>query len=148
MSLPLRAEIVVVGAGLAGLSASAALLLGAALAPTDPVLAGDLQVDGPGEGDTHGVRFTLTAEAGLNDGLAFPFVYLAIAVASFASANTKAYMPSSFGSARSPGSSPASRWSASRSDSCSRSSPLRFVLPAPATRLRTSASSSRSRCSR
>ena len=39
-------------------------------------------MDGPGEGDTHGVRFTLTAEAGLNDGLAFPFVYLAIAVAS------------------------------------------------------------------
>lgn len=68
--------------GLAGLTLSAALLLGAVLAPTDPVLAGDLQVDGPGKGDTHGVRLTLTAEAGLNDGLAFPFVYLAIAVAS------------------------------------------------------------------
>jgi NhaP-type Na+/H+ or K+/H+ antiporter len=70
------------GWGLAGLSVSAALLLGAALAPTDPVLAGDLQVDGPGKGDTHIVHFTLTAEAGLNDGLAFPFVYLAIALAS------------------------------------------------------------------
>jgi sodium/hydrogen antiporter len=67
---------------LAGLPLAAALLLGASLAPTDPVLAGDLQVDGPGRGDTHGVRLTLTAEAGLNDGLAFPFVYLAIAVAS------------------------------------------------------------------
>ena len=63
------------------MSLSAALLLGAALAPTDPVLAGDLQADGPGKGDTHGVRFTLTVEAGLNDGLAFP---LAIAVASLA----------------------------------------------------------------
>ena len=67
---------------MAGLPVAAALLLGASLAPTDPVLAGDLQVDGPGKGDTHGVRFTLTAEAGLNDGLAFPFVHLAIAVAS------------------------------------------------------------------
>ena len=38
--------------GLAGLPISAALLLGAVLAPTDPVLAGDLQVDGPGKGDT------------------------------------------------------------------------------------------------
>ena len=76
------AAVALLGWGLAGLSLSAALLLGAALAPTDPVLAGDLQVDGPGKGDTHGVRFTLTAEAGLNDGLAFPFVYLAIAVAS------------------------------------------------------------------
>ena len=76
------AAVALLGWGLAGLPLSAALLLGAALAPTDPVLAGDLQVDGPGKGDTHGVRFTLTAEAGLNDGLAFPFVYLAIAVAS------------------------------------------------------------------
>src|SRR3712207_1564807 len=61
--------VALLGWGLAGLSLSAALLLGATLAPTDPVLAGDLQVGGPGEGDTHGVRFTLTAEAGLNDGL-------------------------------------------------------------------------------
>ena len=76
------ASVALLGWGLAGLSLSAALLLGATLAPTDPVLAGDLQVGGPGKGDTHGVRFTLTAEAGLNDGLAFPFVYLAIAVAS------------------------------------------------------------------
>ncbi|MFZ1431453.1 MAG: cation:proton antiporter [Geminicoccaceae bacterium] len=74
--------VALLGWGLAELSWPAALLLGAALAPTDPVLAGDLQVDGPGKGDAHGVRFTLTAEAGLNDGLAFPFVYLAIAAAS------------------------------------------------------------------
>ena len=76
------AAVALLGWGLAGLSLAGALLLGAALAPTDPVLAGDLQVDGPGKGDIHGVRFTITAEAGLNDGLAFPFVYLAVAVAS------------------------------------------------------------------
>jgi NhaP-type Na+/H+ or K+/H+ antiporter len=58
------------------------LLLGAVLSPTDPVLAGDLQVGKPNEGGEHLVRRTLTAEAGLNDGLAFPFVYLAIAIAS------------------------------------------------------------------
>lgn len=63
----------------AGLPLAAAILLGAVLAPTDPVLAGDVQVGPPTEGGEHPVRFALTAEAGLNDGLAFPFVYLAIA---------------------------------------------------------------------
>jgi NhaP-type Na+/H+ or K+/H+ antiporter len=58
------------------------LLLGAVLSPTDPVLAGDLQVGRPNEGREHIVRRTLTGEAGLNDGLAFPFVYLAMAIAS------------------------------------------------------------------
>ncbi len=57
------------------------LLLGAVLSPTDPVLAGDLQVGKPNEGDEHLVRSTLTGEAGLNDGLAFPFVYLAMSIA-------------------------------------------------------------------
>jgi NhaP-type Na+/H+ or K+/H+ antiporter len=57
------------------------LLLGAVLSPTDPVLAGDLQVGKPNEGREHLVRRTLTGEAGLNDGLAFPFVYLAMAIA-------------------------------------------------------------------
>jgi sodium/hydrogen antiporter len=65
-----------------GLAPAAGLLLGAALAPTDPVLASDVQVgepsDSPNQEDE--VRFTLTSEAGLNDGLAFPFVYAAIAV--------------------------------------------------------------------
>lgn len=60
------------------LSIAAALLLGAALAPTDPVLAGDVQVGPPGSGEEDDVRFHLTAEAGLNDALAFPFVHLAI----------------------------------------------------------------------
>jgi sodium/hydrogen antiporter len=62
----------------AGLPWSAALLLGASLAPTDPVLASDVQVGPPRTGDEDEVRFGLTSEAGLNDGLAFPFVHLAI----------------------------------------------------------------------
>jgi NhaP-type Na+/H+ or K+/H+ antiporter len=45
------------------------------------VLAGDVQVGPPTEGGEHPVRFSLTAEAGLNDGLTFPFVYLAMIVA-------------------------------------------------------------------
>jgi sodium/hydrogen antiporter len=70
----------------AGLAPAAALLLGAVLAPTDPVLASDVQVAGPQTGDHEvdeddEVRFTLTSEAGLNDGLAFPFVYAAILLA-------------------------------------------------------------------
>jgi sodium/hydrogen antiporter len=65
----------------AGLPLASALLLGAVLAPTDPVLAGDVQVGPPTEGGEHPVRFALTTEAGLNDGLAFPFVYLAIVAA-------------------------------------------------------------------
>lgn len=64
-----------------GMTLGGALLLGAVLAPTDPVLAGDVQVGPPTEGGEHPVRFTLTTEAGLNDGLAFPFVYLALALA-------------------------------------------------------------------
>ena len=59
----------------------AALLLGACLAPTDPVLAADVQVGPPRSGEEDKVRFGLTSEAGLNDGFAFPFVNLAIALA-------------------------------------------------------------------
>ncbi|WP_134741915.1 cation:proton antiporter [Nocardioides sp. 503] len=92
--------IALLGWGVAGLAPAAAILLGAALAPTDPVLASDVQVGGPmlaedleeleegladEDSDTGArldeVRFALTSEAGLNDGLAFPFVYLAILVA-------------------------------------------------------------------
>ncbi|CAK9052771.1 Na(+)/H(+) antiporter [Durusdinium trenchii] len=58
------------------LSLSAALLLGAVLAPTDPVLADEVQVEHAG--DDHPLRRTLTGEAGFNDGTAFPFVLLAI----------------------------------------------------------------------
>lgn len=63
-----------------GFGAVAALLLAASLAPTDPVLAADVQVGGPTEGGEDTVRFALTSEAGLNDGFAFPFVHLAIAI--------------------------------------------------------------------
>jgi len=56
-------------------------LLGAILAPTDPVLASDVQVDPPMEGRKENVRFSLTAEAGMNDGMAFPFTWLAILLA-------------------------------------------------------------------
>jgi NhaP-type Na+/H+ or K+/H+ antiporter len=75
----------VAGAGwLLGLAPATALLLGAVLAPTDPVLASDVQVQGPSTGadaepeEDDEVRFALTSEAGLNDGLAFPFVYAAV----------------------------------------------------------------------
>ncbi len=63
-----------------GFSLAMALLLGAAMAPTDPVLASDVQTGPPGSGEENEVRFNLTAEAGLNDALAFPFVNLAILV--------------------------------------------------------------------
>jgi NhaP-type Na+/H+ or K+/H+ antiporter len=68
------------GWGALGLAPAAALLLGAVIAPTDPVLAGDVQVAGPNEGDVGEVPIALTGEAGLNDALAFPFVNAAIAM--------------------------------------------------------------------
>jgi sodium/hydrogen antiporter len=64
-----------------------ALLLGASLAPTDPVLASEVQVGRPRAGDEDEVRFALTSEAGLNDGLAFPFVHLALVFALAAGAS-------------------------------------------------------------
>ncbi len=57
-----------------GLPLGAGILLGAILAPTDPVLATDVQSRHPGDNDQ--LRFTLTSEAGMNDGSAFPFVML------------------------------------------------------------------------
>ena len=58
------------------LSLGAAIFLGGVLAPTDPVLAADVQVEHPFSYDP--VRFGLTAEAGLNDGTAMPFVLLGL----------------------------------------------------------------------
>lgn len=82
VAMPLTiAAVALLGWWFAGLTFAGAILLGAVLAPTDPVLAGDVQVGPPLEGGEHPVRFTLTAEAGLNDGLAFPFVHLALLVA-------------------------------------------------------------------
>lgn len=85
IAMPLTiAMVAVLGVGVVGLSVGSAILLGAVIAPTDPVLASDVQVgeptlegdDAPEEEDE--VRFTLTSEGGLNDALAFPFVYLAM----------------------------------------------------------------------
>ena len=71
------AAMVGVGTGL-GLTLGAALLLASILAPTDPVLASDVQVHNIKERDQ--LRFSLTGEGGLNDGAAFPFVMLALGV--------------------------------------------------------------------
>jgi NhaP-type Na+/H+ or K+/H+ antiporter len=60
------------------LSLGASLVLAGALAPTDPVLAGDVQV--ADERDRDRLRFGLTGEAGLNDGAAFPIVLVGLAV--------------------------------------------------------------------
>ena len=73
--------VALLGSQLLGLSAAAALLLGACLAPTDPVLAGDIGVGPPGDEDELEPNFALTSEAGLNDGLAFPFVLAGIYMA-------------------------------------------------------------------
>lgn len=70
------AAITAVGVWLLNLSVGASILLGAILAPTDPVLASDVQVTNPGDRDR--LRFGLTGEGGLNDGTAFPFVMLGL----------------------------------------------------------------------
>ncbi len=84
--LPVRLAVVsmiatvalIAAAGMAwlGLSLGAAILLGGMLAPTDPVLASDVQLAHPADRDR--LRFSLTGEAGLNDGTAFPFVLLGL----------------------------------------------------------------------
>jgi len=53
-----------------------AVVLGAVLAPTDPVLASDVQLRSAQDRDS--LRFGLTGEGGLNDGTAFPFVLLGL----------------------------------------------------------------------
>lgn len=82
IAMPLTvAALALLGWYAAGMTLAGGLLLGAVLSPTDPVLAGDVQVGPPTEGGEHPVRYALTTEAGLNDGLAFPFVHLAMLVA-------------------------------------------------------------------
>ncbi len=94
ISMPITIAVTaLLGAAVGGLAGVTALLLGAVVAPTDPVLASDVQVGEPTVGDdtTDGseddgqdeddVRLTLTSEGGLNDALAFPFVYAAVRVA-------------------------------------------------------------------
>ncbi|MEW9554434.1 cation:proton antiporter [Nonomuraea sp. NPDC050783] len=84
LAMPLTvAGIAAAATGLLGWPLAAALLLGAVLAPTDPVLASDVNVGEPADAENADdeVRFALTSEAGLNDGAAFPIVYAAIALA-------------------------------------------------------------------
>lgn len=99
ISMPITiAATAVLGAAIGGLAGVSALLLGAVIAPTDPVLASDVQVgeptvvapdaddaaraeSGTRHHDEDDVRLTLTSEGGLNDALAFPFVYAAIRIA-------------------------------------------------------------------
>ncbi len=64
------------GVALLGLPLGGAILLGAILAPTDPVLASGVQLEDQSDRDR--LRFSLTGEAGLNDGTAFPFVMLGL----------------------------------------------------------------------
>ena len=91
ITLPLTTAVVAVLAwGVLGLLPATAILLGAVVAPTDPVLAAGVEAGAPlteieeetaPESRWGTVRFALTSEAGLNDGLAFPFTNLAIAAA-------------------------------------------------------------------
>lgn len=68
--------ITLIGVFLLGLPLGAAVLLGAVLAPTDPVLASDVSVEHHEDRDR--LRFGLSGEAGINDGSAFPFVMLGL----------------------------------------------------------------------
>jgi len=70
------AAVAALGVYALNLPLGAAVLLGAILAPTDPVLASDVQVANPGDRDR--LRFGLTGEGGLNDGTAFPLVMLGL----------------------------------------------------------------------
>jgi NhaP-type Na+/H+ or K+/H+ antiporter len=77
------AAVAAYGTELMGLSLGAAIILGGILAPTDPVLAGSLGAKPPLEEAGHeegDAPFALTTEAGLNDGLAAPFVLLGVFV--------------------------------------------------------------------
>ncbi len=68
--------IALAGIFLFGLPTGVAILIGGMLAPTDPVLASDVQVENPYQ--LGALRFGLTSEAGMNDGSAFPFVILGL----------------------------------------------------------------------
>ena len=68
--------IAIVGKLLLGMDWGGAILLGAILAPTDPVLASAIQLKDTSDDDE--LRFGLTSEGGLNDALAFPFVYFGL----------------------------------------------------------------------
>ncbi|KVH54752.1 cation transporter [Burkholderia sp. MSMB1072] len=75
VTVPLLAACTVLALGLGW---GPALLLAAILAPTDPVLAHDVQVHDPGDRDL--VRFALSGEGGMNDGIALPFALAGLAL--------------------------------------------------------------------
>jgi NhaP-type Na+/H+ or K+/H+ antiporter len=81
VAMPLTILLVMwLGHELLGLGLATALLLAGSLAPTDPVLAGDVQIAHDENEEQAEAKFALTSEAGLNDALAFPFIHLAIAI--------------------------------------------------------------------
>jgi NhaP-type Na+/H+ or K+/H+ antiporter len=76
IAMPLTiAGVAAFGHEVMGLSLGAAVVLGAIVAPTDPVLAGDIGVGPPGDEEEQEPNFSITGEAGMNDGLAFPFLF-------------------------------------------------------------------------
>jgi sodium/hydrogen antiporter len=82
VAMPLTiGAIALFGSLVMGLSLGAAIALGACLAPTDPVLAGDIGVGPPGDEEEREPNFSITGEAGLNDCLACPFLLLGVAIA-------------------------------------------------------------------
>lgn len=92
ITMPVTIALAAIVGWWAGLAVPTAILFGATIAPTDPVMASEVMVEGPEgsseerprpdvEGREDEVRFALTSEAGLNDGFAFPFTNLAVAVA-------------------------------------------------------------------
>ncbi|CCH32648.1 cation:proton antiporter [Actinosynnema sp. NPDC047251] len=100
ITMPLSVlAIAVLGWGVLGWGVASSVLLAAVVAPTDPVLAGEVQVaepaenpDDDAESNEDEARFALTSEAGLNDGLAFPFTYAAVAI-SIVGAAPDAWLP-------------------------------------------------------
>lgn len=88
IAMPLTILLVMLlGGQLLGLGLATALLFAGSLAPTDPVLAGDVQIEHDENEEEAEAKFALTSEAGLNDALAFPFIHLAIAIAAAGSLN-------------------------------------------------------------
>lgn len=73
--------IAIIGHYLLDLSLGLSILLGAIIAPTDPVLASDVQLSDPNDRDRK--RFIITSEGGMNDGTAFPFVMLGLGLIGF-----------------------------------------------------------------
>src|SRR5919107_4449888 len=82
VAMPLAAALTGAVAMLVGLPLALAVVVGACLCPTDPVLASSVVTGTPAERDLPGrLRRLLTTESGANDGLALPLVGLAVAMA-------------------------------------------------------------------